>query len=140
MHLTAERRLLARLFVCPQGMADVVDPNFSIYTQALPFAVRRALSPETEKGEQTLRSALLTDTGEFRFNRLMQLLARTPIDQSRRSRHFLLPLGCLSLHTYAVLARPGACSSLPPFPHRLRHVRSRSKCRPLRRIQRTGTQ
>lgn len=60
----------------PQGMADVVDPNFSIYTQALPFAVRRALSPETEKGEQTLRSALLTETGEFRFNRLMQLLAR----------------------------------------------------------------
>lgn len=66
--------LLCRTFLTLEGMADVVDPNFSIYTQALPYAVRRALSPSTEKGEAALRSALLTDQGEFRFGRLNELL------------------------------------------------------------------
>lgn len=66
--------LLCRTFLTLEGMANVVDPNFSIYSSALPYAVRRALSPETEKGEAVLRSALLTDSGAFRWSRLNQVL------------------------------------------------------------------
>jgi predicted unusual protein kinase regulating ubiquinone biosynthesis (AarF/ABC1/UbiB family) len=66
--------LLCRTFLTLEGMANVVDPNFSIYSSALPYAVRRALSPETEKGEAVLRSALLTDAGAFRWSRLNEVL------------------------------------------------------------------
>jgi hypothetical protein len=38
--------------------------------------VRRALSPETEKGEAVLRSALLTDSGAFRWSRLNEVLSQ----------------------------------------------------------------
>ena len=68
--------LLCRTFLTLEGMANVVDPDFSIYSSALPYAVRRALSPETEKGEATLRSALLTDEGAFRWGRLDAVLAQ----------------------------------------------------------------
>ena len=66
--------LLCRTFLTLEGMANIVDPNFSIYSSALPYAVRRALSPETAKGEAVLRSALLTDSGAFRWSRLNQVL------------------------------------------------------------------
>jgi predicted unusual protein kinase regulating ubiquinone biosynthesis (AarF/ABC1/UbiB family) len=68
--------LLCRTFLTLEGMANVVDPNFSIYSSALPYAVRRALSPETEKGEAVLRSALLTDSGAFRWSRLNDVLSQ----------------------------------------------------------------
>ena len=66
--------LLCRTFLTLEGMANIVDPNFSIYSSALPYAVRRALSPETAKGEAVLRSALLTDSGAFRWSRLNEVL------------------------------------------------------------------
>ncbi len=68
--------LLCRTFLTLEGMANVVDPNFSIYSSALPYAVRRALSPETEKGEAVLRNALLTDSGAFRWSRLNDVLSQ----------------------------------------------------------------
>lgn len=59
--------LLCRTFLTLEGIAAKVEPDFSIYTAALPFAVRRALSPETPRGKDALRAALLDDEGNFRF-------------------------------------------------------------------------
>mmetsp|Transcript_15571 Transcript_15571/g.21509 ORF Transcript_15571/g.21509 Transcript_15571/m.21509 type:complete len:794 (-) Transcript_15571:113-2494(-) len=66
--------LLCRTFLTLEGIASIVDPDFSIYTASLPYAVRRALSPQTTQGSQKLRRALLTKTGEFRWNRLNEVL------------------------------------------------------------------
>lgn len=41
--------LLCRTFLTLEGIASVVDPDFSIYTASLPYAVRRALSPQTSR-------------------------------------------------------------------------------------------
>ena len=55
---------------------QTVDPDFSIYTASLPYAVRRALSPQTSRGAQKLRGALLTADGQFRWSRLQEVLAQ----------------------------------------------------------------
>jgi len=68
--------LLCRTFLTLEGLADRVDPDFSVYTASLPYAVRRSLSPETSKGETALREALLTAEGEFRWERLTEILER----------------------------------------------------------------
>jgi predicted unusual protein kinase regulating ubiquinone biosynthesis (AarF/ABC1/UbiB family) len=76
--------LLCRTFLTLEGMAAVVDPDFSIYSSALPYAVRRALSPETAAGEATLRRALLTEEGAFRWGRLNEVLQQmTTLQQAR---------------------------------------------------------
>eukprot|EP00873_Tetraselmis_striata_P030002 jgi/Tetstr1/450266/TSEL_037302.t1 len=66
--------LLCRTFLTLEGIAAKVEPEFSIYTAALPFAVRRALSPETPRGVDALRAALLDDEGNFRFDYITQVL------------------------------------------------------------------
>jgi len=66
--------LLCRTFLTLEGIASKVEPNFSIYTAALPFAVRRALSPETPRGVDALRAALLDEEGNFRFDYITQVL------------------------------------------------------------------
>ncbi len=48
--------------------------------------MRRALSPETEKGEAALRSALLTDSGAFRWSRLNEVLAQLESLQQKTDR------------------------------------------------------
>lgn len=58
--------LLCRTFLTLEGVADKVDPKFNIYQAALPYALRRALSPETEAGRQVLRDTLLDSDGQFR--------------------------------------------------------------------------
>jgi hypothetical protein len=55
---------------------QTVDPDFSIYTASLPYAVRRALSPQTSHGAKKLRDALLTDDGQFRWSRFQDVLAQ----------------------------------------------------------------
>ena len=47
-----------------------------MYMASLPYAVRRMLSPETPHGKRVLREALLTDTNDFRFDRLNEILAQ----------------------------------------------------------------
>jgi len=69
--------LLCRTFLTLEGIAAKVEPDFSIYTAALPFAVRRALSPETPRGKEALRSALLDDEGNFRFSYFSEVLQQT---------------------------------------------------------------
>lgn len=79
-------------------MAGVVDPDFSIYVKALPYAVRRALSPETERGEAVLRETLLTESGAFRWGRLNELLQQ------------------LEQHAAAPPAASSAAAAAPPPP------------------------
>ncbi|KAK3281161.1 hypothetical protein CYMTET_11036 [Cymbomonas tetramitiformis] len=68
--------LLCRTFLTLEGIAAKVDPNFSVYMASLPYAVRRILSPETNQGKEALRNALLTERGDFKFQRLNEILAQ----------------------------------------------------------------
>merc|ERR1719343_1688777 len=52
--------LLIRTFLTLEGIAAKVDPEFNIYEMAMPWAIRRSLSPNTAEGIETLRSTLLT--------------------------------------------------------------------------------
>jgi hypothetical protein len=79
---------------------QVVDPDFSIYTASLPYAVRRALSPQTSRGARKLRDALLTPDGQFRWSRLHEVLAMVrlpspaPLPASPLALYASLPLPC----------------------------------------------
>eukprot|EP00592_Proboscia_alata_P020280 CAMPEP_0194420790 /NCGR_PEP_ID=MMETSP0176-20130528/20076_1 /TAXON_ID=216777 /ORGANISM="Proboscia alata, Strain PI-D3" /LENGTH=798 /DNA_ID=CAMNT_0039228595 /DNA_START=397 /DNA_END=2793 /DNA_ORIENTATION=+ len=65
--------LLVRTFLTLEGIAARVDPTFNIYEIAMPWAVRRSLSPSTQKGIQTLRGALLTEDNRIQWGRFMEL-------------------------------------------------------------------
>ena len=52
--------LLIRTFLTLEGIAARVDPDFNIYEMAMPWAVRRSLSPGSAEGIATLRSTFLT--------------------------------------------------------------------------------
>ena len=52
--------LLIRTFLTLEGIASRVDPDFNIYEMAMPWAMRRSLSPESTEGVAALRSILLT--------------------------------------------------------------------------------
>ena len=64
--------LLIRTFLTLEGIAARVDPDFNIYAIALPWALRRSLTPTSEKGVQTLRRALLTDDNRVRWDELLE--------------------------------------------------------------------
>ena len=66
--------LLIRTFLTLEGIAAKVDPDFNIYQMAMPWAVRRSLSPLTEEGREGLRSALLTEDNRVQWDRLLQLV------------------------------------------------------------------
>ena len=66
--------LLIRTFLTLEGIAAKVDPDFNIYETAMPWAMRRALSPMTEDGIEAFRSTLLTEDNRIQWNRLMELL------------------------------------------------------------------
>ena len=66
--------LLIRTFLTLEGIAAKVDPDFNIYETAMPWAMRRALSPMTEDGIDAFRSTLLTESNRIQWARLMDLL------------------------------------------------------------------
>jgi hypothetical protein len=66
--------LLIRTFLTLEGIAAKVDPDFNIYETAMPWAMRRALSPITEDGIEAFRSTLLTDDNRIQWNRFIELL------------------------------------------------------------------
>ena len=49
---------------------------------ALPYALRRALSPSTENGQEILRTTLLDENGFFRFKRFQELIDQAEAFQS----------------------------------------------------------
>ena len=66
--------LLIRTFLTLEGIAARVDPNFNIYEMAMPWAVRRSLSPSSSEGIRALRDTLLTDDNRVQWGRLLELL------------------------------------------------------------------
>jgi len=65
--------LLVRTFLTLEGIAARVDPSFNIYKIAMPWAVRRTLSPSTREGITTLRSTILTEDNRIQWNRILEL-------------------------------------------------------------------
>lgn len=66
--------LLIRTFLTLEGIAAKVDPTFNIYETAMPWAVRRALSPVTEEGVRVFRSTLLTEDNTVQWDRFMEIV------------------------------------------------------------------
>jgi len=63
--------LLIRTFLTLEGVVAKVDPDFNIYEAALPWAIRRALSPQTSAGTSTLRSTILTPQNRLQLDKLL---------------------------------------------------------------------
>ena len=66
--------LLIRTFLTLEGISARVDPDFNIYEMALPWAVRRSLSPSTTDGIHALRSTILTNDNRIQWDRFMGLV------------------------------------------------------------------
>lgn len=66
--------LLIRTFLTLEGIAGRVDPDFNIYEMAMPWAIRRSLSPSTIDGIETLRSTVLTKDDRIQWSRLLELV------------------------------------------------------------------
>ena len=77
--------LLVRTFLTLEGIAGKVDPAFNIYEVALPWAVKRALSPSTSEGQSTLRSALLTPSNTFQWERMLELVEQQQQQQKEEA-------------------------------------------------------
>lgn len=75
--------LLIRTFLTLEGIAGRVDPNFNIYEMALPWAIRRSLSPNTMSGIETLRSTILTKDDRIQWSRLLELVESTRIEAEK---------------------------------------------------------
>merc|ERR1719335_2103523 len=67
--------LLIRTYLTLEGIAARVDPDFNIYKIAMPWAMRRSLSPSSAQGKAALRDALLDNENRVRWNRLELLAA-----------------------------------------------------------------
>merc|ERR1719198_1804092 len=66
--------LLIRTFLTLEGIAARVDPDFNIYEMAMPWAIRRSLSPNTAEGIAALRSTLLTPDNRVQWDRLLEMV------------------------------------------------------------------
>lgn len=69
--------LITRTFVTLEGLVDRVDPDYNIYTMALPVTLRRLLCPATAEAREALRERLLTEDGEVKWNQLEGLFQRS---------------------------------------------------------------
>mmetsp|Transcript_24336 Transcript_24336/g.57277 ORF Transcript_24336/g.57277 Transcript_24336/m.57277 type:complete len:819 (-) Transcript_24336:395-2851(-) len=75
--------LLIRTFLTLEGIASQVDPNFNIYEMAMPWAIRRSLSPSTADGIRTLRSAILTDDGRIQWARFLEMVEEATAEEAK---------------------------------------------------------
>lgn len=69
--------LMTRTFVTLEGIAASYDPDFNIYTTALPITLRRLVSPSTAEARAALRNNVLTEKGEVKWSELKELLKST---------------------------------------------------------------
>ena len=65
--------LLIRTFLTLEGISAKLDPEFNIYEMAMPWAVRRSLSPSTQRGIEVFRSTFLTKDNRIQWARLLEL-------------------------------------------------------------------
>jgi len=66
--------LLIRTFLTLEGIAGRVDPEFNIYEMAMPWAIRRSLSPSTMEGIKALRATLLTKDDRIQWTRFLEFV------------------------------------------------------------------
>mmetsp|Transcript_30244 Transcript_30244/g.66323 ORF Transcript_30244/g.66323 Transcript_30244/m.66323 type:complete len:865 (-) Transcript_30244:961-3555(-) len=66
--------LLIRTFLTLEGIAAKVDETFNIYEVSLPWAIQRALSPETKEGAAALRATFLTPQNKLQWERVQELV------------------------------------------------------------------
>jgi len=66
--------LLIRTFLTLEGIAGRVDPEFNIYEMAMPWAIRRSLSPSTLEGIAALRAVLLTTDDRIQWTRFLEFI------------------------------------------------------------------
>lgn len=76
--------LLTRTFVTLEGLVARVDPDFSVFSQAMPVTLRRLVSPTTEQRRRALRDTVLTADGELRWDALEGLLNITGVTGEHR--------------------------------------------------------
>lgn len=69
--------LITRTFVTLEGFVQRVDPDFNIYTMALPVTLRRLISPATPGAKESLRRRVLTEDGGVQWRTLEALLEAT---------------------------------------------------------------
>ncbi|XP_024529756.1 uncharacterized protein LOC9650796 isoform X2 [Selaginella moellendorffii] len=75
--LPAYYTLILRSIASLEGMALAVDPNFKVFTKTYPFVVNRLLSDNSAPMRRILRTLLLTNKKEFRWNRVASLTSIT---------------------------------------------------------------
>lgn len=66
--------LFIRTFLTLEGIAGQVKPGFNIYEASLPYALRRALCPQTKPAIEALRGNLITDSGAPRWSSIRAML------------------------------------------------------------------
>ena len=75
--------LLIRTFLTLEGIAGCVDPDFNIYEMAMPWAIRRSLSPSTIDGIETLRSTVLTKDDRVQWSRVLEFVESAMIEDEK---------------------------------------------------------
>jgi predicted unusual protein kinase regulating ubiquinone biosynthesis (AarF/ABC1/UbiB family) len=78
--------LLIRTFLTLEGIAEKVDPDFNIYEMAMPWAMRRSLSPKSAEGIAALRSTLMTPDNRVQWDRIMDLMEEQPAEPEATGR------------------------------------------------------
>jgi len=74
--------LLIRTYLTLEGIAAQVDPTFNIYEMAMPWAVKRTLSPSTDEGIAVFRKTLLKEDNTIQWERLMDFAGKAATTES----------------------------------------------------------
>ena len=88
--------LLIRTFLTLEGIAGCVDPDFNIYEMAMPWAIRRSLSPSTIDGIETLRSTILTKDDRVQWSRVLEFVEAAMIEDEKEMAAAATPDASLS--------------------------------------------
>jgi len=78
--------LLIRTFLTLEGIASRVDPDFNIYEMAMPWAIRRSLSPSTIDGIKTLRSTILKEDGKIQWSRFVEMVETAVLEKEKKTK------------------------------------------------------
>lgn len=70
--------LIIRSLTTLDGFAQRLEPPINMYEAGYPHAIRRALSPRTERGKEVLQRVLLDDEGRVQWERLLAMTVEAP--------------------------------------------------------------
>jgi len=77
--------LFIRTFLTLEGIAAQYDPDFNIYEIGLPYALRRALAPSTQAGQDALRHNMLTADNHPNWDTIMDFVGPSQESASQQS-------------------------------------------------------